>query len=138
MIVLQGVGRADPVVMRARVELPGACCYQHAPGQQPYHSVFRVSWRCRARSSLIIQFQGLLVLPCAQQHHLAVSGSPGAAARAGKFSCFGELMSQPSRLAPNAAMDATVGQLIAEGLATSATVLVSNLLRTAAKCARRR
>lgn len=44
-------------------------------------------------------------------------------------------MSQPSRLAPNAAMDATVGQLIAEGLATSATVLVSNLLRTAAKCA---
>ena len=57
-------------------------------------------------------------------------------ALAGKFSCFGELMSQPSRLAPNAAMDATVGQLTADGLATSATILVSNLLRTAAKCAR--
>jgi len=43
-------------------------------------------------------------------------------------------MSQPSRLAPNAAMDATVGQLIADGLGTSATILVSNLLRTAAIC----
>ncbi len=62
-----------------------------------------------------------------------LTGPPCCAA--GKFSCFGELMSQPSRLAPNAAMDATVGQLIADGLATSATVLVSNLLRTAAKCA---
>lgn len=74
-----------------------------------------------------------------QQPHRPMSGADpkgAAAAAAGAFSCFGELMSQPSRLAPNAAMDATVGQLIADGLGTSATILVSNLLRTAAKCAR--
>ncbi len=48
---------------------------------------------------------------------------------------FGELLSQPSRLAPNAAVDATVGQMVAMGLATSATVLCTSLLRSASKCA---
>ena len=52
---------------------------------------------------------------------------------AGKFSVFGELLSQPSRLPPNAAVDATIGQMVAMGLATSATVLCTNLLRSAAK-----
>jgi hypothetical protein len=47
---------------------------------------------------------------------------------------FGELLSQPSRLAPNAAVDATVGQMVAVGLATSATVLCTSLLRSATKC----
>ena len=46
---------------------------------------------------------------------------------------FGELLSQPSRLAPNAAVDATVGQMVAMGLATSATVLCTSLLRSASK-----
>ena len=46
---------------------------------------------------------------------------------------FGELLEQPSRLAPNAAVDATVGQLVATGLSTSAIVLCTNLLRSATK-----
>ena len=46
---------------------------------------------------------------------------------------FGELLSQPSRLAPSAAVDATVGQLVANGLATSATLLCASLLRSASK-----
>jgi hypothetical protein len=54
--------------------------------------------------------------------------------RAGKFSVFGELLSQPSRLAPNAVVDATIGQMVAAGLATSATVLCTSLLRSATKC----
>lgn len=56
-----------------------------------------------------------------------------AAGCAGKFRVFGELLEQPSRLAPNAAVDATVGQLVAAGLSTSATVLCINLLRSATK-----
>ena len=46
---------------------------------------------------------------------------------------FGELLSQPSRLAPNAAVDSTVGQLIAAGLATSATLICASLLRSATR-----
>ena len=49
---------------------------------------------------------------------------------------FGELMSQPSRLAPNAAVDSSVGQLVAAGLATSATLICASLLRSATRCAR--
>ena len=52
---------------------------------------------------------------------------------AGKYRVFGELLSQPSRLAPNAAVDGTIGQLVASGLSTSATVLCTNLLRSASK-----
>jgi hypothetical protein len=92
----------------------------------------------------LVTLSSLAAAPAAaeQQPHRPMSGAEpqdpegATAAAAGAFSCFGELMSQPSRLAPNAAMDATVGQLIADGLGTSATILVSNLLRTAAKCAR--
>ncbi|CAL8470616.1 g10158 [Coccomyxa elongata] len=62
------------------------------------------------------------------------SGQDAAASDAGTFSVFGELLSQPSRLAPNAAVDATVGQMVAMGLATSATVLCTSLLRSASKC----
>ena len=46
---------------------------------------------------------------------------------------FGELLSQPSRLAPNAAVDGTIGQLVASGLSASATILCTNLLRSASK-----
>ncbi|CAL5220251.1 g2231 [Coccomyxa viridis] len=56
------------------------------------------------------------------------------ASGADKYRVFGELMSQPSRLAPNAAVDSTIGQLVASGLSTSATVLCTNLLRSASKC----
>lgn len=52
---------------------------------------------------------------------------------ADKYRVFGELLSQPSRLAPNAAVDSTIGQLVASGLSTSATVLCTNLLRSASK-----
>ncbi|KAK9904020.1 hypothetical protein WJX75_002682 [Coccomyxa subellipsoidea] len=62
------------------------------------------------------------------------SGGEPAEKDAGTFSVFGELLSQPSRLAPNAAVDATVGQMVAVGLATSATVLCTSLLRSATKC----
>lgn len=61
--------------------------------------------------------------------------TPWTGCEAGTFSVFGELLSQPSRLAPNAAVDATVGQMMAIGLATSATVLCTSLLRSATKCA---
>ena len=54
---------------------------------------------------------------------------------AGKYQVFGELLAQPSRLAPNAAVDGTIGRLVAAGLQTSATVLCTNLLRSASKCA---
>ena len=47
---------------------------------------------------------------------------------------FGELRTQPSRLAPDCQMDAAVGQLVASGLASAATLLCASLLRTAAKC----
>ena len=52
---------------------------------------------------------------------------------ADKYRVFGELLSQPSRLAPNAAVDSTIGQLVSSGLSTSATVLCTNLLRSASK-----
>ncbi len=58
------------------------------------------------------------------------------ACAAGKFSVFGELLSQPSRLAPNAAVDCSVGQLVSAGLATSGTLLCASLLRSATKCGR--
>ena len=51
------------------------------------------------------------------------------------FNLFGELRTQPSRLAPDCQMDAAVGQLVASGLASAATLLCASLLRTAAKCA---
>ena len=54
---------------------------------------------------------------------------------AGKYQVFGELLAQPSRLAPNAAVDGTIGRLVAAGLQTSATVLCTNLLRSASKSA---
>ena len=57
------------------------------------------------------------------------------ACAAGKYSVFGELLSQPSRLAPNAAVDCSVGALVASGLATSATLLCASLLRSATRCA---
>ena len=60
---------------------------------------------------------------------------PACARAAGKFSVFGELLSQPSRLAPNAAVDCSVGQLVAAGLATTATLLCASLLRSATRCA---
>lgn len=44
---------------------------------------------------------------------------------------FGELRSQPSRLAPDAAMDPAVGQLVASGLASASTMLAASLLRSA-------
>ena len=50
------------------------------------------------------------------------------------FNLFGELRTQPSRLAPDCQMDAAVGQLVASGLASAATLLCASLLRTAAKC----
>lgn len=49
------------------------------------------------------------------------------------FNLFGELRTQPSRLAPDCQMDAAVGQLVASGLASAATLLCASLLRTAAK-----
>jgi hypothetical protein len=55
------------------------------------------------------------------------------AANAG-MNVFGELLSQPSRLAPDGTMDASVGQLVAAGLSTSATLLVAQLLRNASRC----
>ena len=51
----------------------------------------------------------------------------------GKYQVFGELLEQPSRLAPNAAVDGTIGRLVAAGLQTSAPVLCTNLLRSASK-----
>ena len=51
------------------------------------------------------------------------------------FNLFGELCAQPSRLAPDCAMDPAVGQLVASGLASAATLLCASLLRTAFKCA---
>ena len=51
------------------------------------------------------------------------------------FNLFGELRTQPSRLAPDCQMDAAIGQLVASGLASAATLLCASLLRTAAKCA---
>ena len=53
------------------------------------------------------------------------------------FNLFGELRTQPSRLAPDCQMDAAVGQLVASGLASAATLLCASLLRTAAKCVSR-
>ena len=50
------------------------------------------------------------------------------------FNLFGELRTQPSRLAPDCQMDAAVGRLVASGLASAATLLCASLLRTAAKC----
>ncbi|CAL5222727.1 g5133 [Coccomyxa viridis] len=50
------------------------------------------------------------------------------------FNLFGELCAQPSRLAPDCAMDPAVGQLVASGLASAATLLCASLLRTAFKC----
>lgn len=47
---------------------------------------------------------------------------------------FGELRSQPSRLMPDGTMDASVGQMVAAGLSTSATLLVAQLLRNASRC----
>ena len=54
--------------------------------------------------------------------------------RAEGFNLFGELCAQPSRLAPDCAMDPAVGQLVASGLASAATLLCASLLRTAFKC----
>ena len=47
---------------------------------------------------------------------------------------FGELRSQPSRLMPDGTMDASVGQMVAAGLSTSATLLSAQLLRNASRC----
>lgn len=47
---------------------------------------------------------------------------------------FGELRSQPSRLMPDGTMDASVGQMVAAGLSTSATMLAAQLLRNASRC----
>lgn len=47
---------------------------------------------------------------------------------------FGELRSQPSRLMPDGTMDASVGQMVAAGLSTSATLLAAQLLRNATRC----
>ena len=47
---------------------------------------------------------------------------------------FGELRSQPSRLMPDGTMDASVGQMVAAGLSTSATLLAAQLLRNASRC----
>jgi len=49
------------------------------------------------------------------------------------FNLFGELLAQPSRLAPDCTMDPAVGQLVASGLASAATLLCASLLRTAFK-----
>lgn len=46
---------------------------------------------------------------------------------------FGELASQPSRLSPDGVMDPAVGQLVAAGLASAATLLTASLLRSAYK-----
>lgn len=48
---------------------------------------------------------------------------------------FGELASQASRLAPDGVMDPAVGQLVAAGLASAATLLTASLMRSAYKCA---
>ena len=50
------------------------------------------------------------------------------------YNMFGELRAQPSRLAPDCSMDPVVGQLVASGLASAATLLCASLLRTAFKC----
>ena len=50
------------------------------------------------------------------------------------YNLFGELRAQPSRLAPDCSMDPVVGQLVAAGLASAATLLCASLLRTAFKC----
>lgn len=55
---------------------------------------------------------------------------------AGGCNVFGELRSQPSRLAPDAAMDPAVGQLVASGLASASTMLAASLLRSAFRCLR--
>ena len=47
---------------------------------------------------------------------------------------FGELRSQPSRLAPDATMDPAIGQMVAAGLSSAATLLTGQLLRAAARC----
>ncbi len=51
------------------------------------------------------------------------------------FNVFGELASQASRLAPDGVMDPAVGQLVAAGLASAATLLTASLMRSAYKCA---
>ena len=52
----------------------------------------------------------------------------------GGMNVFGELRSQPSRLMPDGTMDASVGQMVAAGLSTSATLLAAQLLRNASRC----
>ena len=46
---------------------------------------------------------------------------------------FGELASQASRLSPDGVMDPAVGQLVAAGLASAATLLTASLMRSAYK-----
>ncbi|KAK9825657.1 hypothetical protein WJX81_006313 [Elliptochloris bilobata] len=50
------------------------------------------------------------------------------------FNVFGELASQASRLSPDGVMDPAVGQLVAAGLASAATLLTASLMRSAYKC----
>ena len=73
------------------------------------------------------------LFPSLAQHLQRILGDASCMLAADKYRVFGELMSQPSRLAPNAAVDSTIGQLVASGLSTSATVLCTNLLRSASK-----
>lgn len=49
------------------------------------------------------------------------------------FNVFGELASQASRLSPDGVMDPAVGQLVAAGLASAATLLTASLMRSAYK-----
>jgi len=46
---------------------------------------------------------------------------------------FGELASQASRLSPDGIMDPAVGQLVAAGLASAATLLTASLMRSSYK-----
>ena len=48
---------------------------------------------------------------------------------------FGELASQASRLAPDGVMDPAVGQLVAAGLASAATLLTASLMRSTCRSA---
>ena len=89
-----------------------------------------LTWEGEAGCSAWLQF---MVLPGGPVFMGTLRG-PTDDADADGMNVFGELRSQPSRLAPDATMDPAIGQMVAAGLSSASTLLTGQLLRAAARC----
>ena len=87
-----------------------------------------LAWDDEAGCSAWLQF---MVLPSGPVFMGSLRAGDGGA---GAMNVFGELRSQPSRLTPDATMDPAIGQMVAAGLSSAATLLTGQLLRSAARC----